>query len=387
MMQIYLQLMQHQEGNEMFNRGLGMLMSAYARPWNRGAIQNQWSGMTPDAGDTMNNIMKLQQWQQQQQRLAGLQQSVPGLVKAFRLDPAMIPVLQNNPSLIDGVIQAHQPDGIYKNWTLARDDYVSKNSDPNDPQSVAKAGNDFEQKTPLINALTPAGGDPELNQLNLEKNAWQAGHPGEPLPDDGRFNSPEDLKSYKNRVNNLSNGQNAASATLPGLNFALGRMRTAANTLLQHPDDLQNVLDRAPNILSAARTAGWVVDKLPPGLGGVTQDQLNLLHDIDDLTNSDTAALKTANPHLLSSFTPIEADLGSLKKFDIGADNYTGKLKSLVDGIDTANAQAIGASGQLDQAPTFRTPTPGRASRARSMTVTCRAAGTTSASRRSCPKI
>jgi hypothetical protein len=82
----------------------------------------------------------------------------------------------------------------------------------------------------------------------------------------------------------------------------------------------------------------------------MTTDDLKLLQQIDDLSNSPTAALKQANPHLMTSITPIEQSLGSLSNFTVGADNYKKNLGSVLDSIDTARAQAIGASGMLDVA-------------------------------------
>ena len=352
---LYMRFAQQEQADEGFNRGIANIAAAFSPPSQRSSIAASGAGQTADPGALFNNIMQLQQYRQQQIMLQNTQAAIPGLVKAGIISPEMVPIVQNNPALLPNIIQAHQPEGAYRNWGLARDDYVRNNSNPNDPQSVARAKNDFEQKNPLINVLTPAGGDPELNQLNLEKNNWQAQHLGEPLPDDGRFNSPEDLKSYKNRVNALSNTQNAASSTLPTLDYSLGRTRNAANELLnpKNPQDLDRVLalSKAPGLLNVARQSGWAVNKLPSSWTGgpVTQDQLDLLHDWDDLTNTDTGPLKQANPHLASGFVPIDADLGSLRNPNIGSDAFKTKLGSLVNGVDTVDAEAIGASGQLDR--------------------------------------
>jgi hypothetical protein len=367
---MFVQLTQRAQANEQFNRGLGLLTASLTRdPQERNLIMQSMTGQTQDPGAMMNNLIKLQQYQQGQQRLAGLQAAIPGLVKSGVIGPEMVPILQNNPAMIESIIQSRQPEGAYRNWGLARDDFVSKNSDPNDPQSVARARATFEQQNPLINVLTPAGGDPGLNQLNLEKNAWQAQHPGEALPDDGRFNSPEALTAYKTKVAALSNSQTAAASTFPALDGSVVTMRKNAQDISQDPD-LENVLNLSPGTLIAARKGGYGAE-LAQGLG-MTPHQLQLLHQIDELKNTDTSQLKTANPHLLSSFQPIDADLNGLGNFEVGATSPRSAPRGLVRAARLGRRSTKPRTAKAS--PTTRL---GR----RSTRATCLAAQTTSASR------
>jgi hypothetical protein len=346
MTQLYLKFAQQQQADEGFNRGLGLLAASTYPGRNPNLVMNAMTSQTADPGALFGNIMKLQQDQQQKQMLLNYQRSVPDLVKSLNLDPSYIPLFQANPDLAQQMIQGRQPEGAYRNYQAAELDYI-KNSgvDMNNPAAVAKARSEFETQHPLDQALTPTGGDPAIATLQADKALWMKNNPGEPVPD--RFNSPEANLAYKAKQQALSTAQTSAAGTFPGLNSSLLDMRSKADGILNSPD-LETVLQKAPNVLAGARAGGWGT-YLAQGFG-MTPEQFDLLHKIDDLTSSNTSALKTANPHLMTSITPIESSLGSLSNFNIGPDNYKKALKGLTDSIDTARAQAIGASGMLDVA-------------------------------------
>lgn len=346
---MYLQYSQRQAANEMFNRGLAGMAASFARPWNRDAIRAQGQGLTgQDPGELFGNLMKLQGWQQGQQRLAGLQASIPGLVKAGMIPPEMVPMLQNDPSLIAGVVQAHQPEGMYRNWLLAHDDYVRKNSDPNDPASAAKADADFRAANPLSNALTPGGGDLPLTQLHLEANDWQSRHRGEPLPD--WFSSIDALAAHKKQVGDLTTAQSQNSMTLGDLDQGLTKIGTDAAAIAKNKklDSLLTKAQNIPGLLTAARKSGWAVSQLPGGWG-LDQDELDLLHKVDDLTTYNTSTLKNANPHMGARLGTIDSQLGTLQQFDSGPENWKKNLSGLVDAVDSTSANAAGAAGQLQR--------------------------------------
>src|ERR1700722_17199172 len=58
--QMFVQLMQRQQADQGFNRGLGMLAAGFAQPRDRATMVDAMSQGGPDAGSTMGNIMKLQ---------------------------------------------------------------------------------------------------------------------------------------------------------------------------------------------------------------------------------------------------------------------------------------------------------------------------------------
>ena len=329
------------------------MAASFAAPWNRDAIRAQGEGLTGEApGDLFGHLMQIQMYQQQQQRLAATQAAIPGLVKSMNLDPSMVPILQNNPDMVASLVQAHQPEGIYKNYTLAREYYIKNNSDPNDPQSQARARAAFEQKVPIVNALTPSGGDPELNAFNLEHNQYLSTNGGQE-PDDNRFSDPQALKNWKAHNAALSNSQTAAQQTFSGLNGQLVQKSSDIDELLKSPQDLEKVLNIANNPvqLGIARNAEWVASKVPSGSGlDLTQDQLNMLHKIDDLSSWNTTGIKQANPHLVTNILGIDQNLAKLQHFGVGIRNYTQALNDAKASILGTRAQAIGSSGMLDKA-------------------------------------
>jgi hypothetical protein len=60
--------------------------------------------------------------------------------------------------------------------------------------------------------------------------------------------------------------------------------------------------------------------------------------------------LKTANPHLLSSFQPVDADLNGLGHFEVGADAFKNRLTSLGNNLTALRAQGLGAAGMISKA-------------------------------------
>ena len=88
--QMFVQLMQRQQASEGFNRGLGMLAAGFAQPRDRAAMIDAMSGQSGDPGSTMGNLMKLQQWNIQQQRMGEMQKNLPAIAEAMGLPLAAV---------------------------------------------------------------------------------------------------------------------------------------------------------------------------------------------------------------------------------------------------------------------------------------------------------
>jgi hypothetical protein len=87
---MFVQLMQRQQANEGFNRGLGMLAAGFAQPRDRATMIDAMSGQSGgDPASLIGNVMKLQQYNQQQTRYADLVNNSDSYAKAFGMDPAM----------------------------------------------------------------------------------------------------------------------------------------------------------------------------------------------------------------------------------------------------------------------------------------------------------
>lgn len=82
---MFVQLMQRQQANEGFNRGLGMLAAGFASPRDRATMIDAMSGQSGDPASLIGNMMKLTQYNQQQQRLADMQKNLPALAQSMNL--------------------------------------------------------------------------------------------------------------------------------------------------------------------------------------------------------------------------------------------------------------------------------------------------------------
>ena len=97
--QMFVQLMQRQQGNQQFNQGLGLLAAGFANPHDRATIVNAMSGDGgPDPGSVMGHIMQLQQYNQQQQRLSDMQKNLPALAQSMGIPlEALTTMFNSNP--------------------------------------------------------------------------------------------------------------------------------------------------------------------------------------------------------------------------------------------------------------------------------------------------
>jgi hypothetical protein len=104
--QMFVQLMQKQQSNEMFNRGMGMLAAGFAQPRDREAMINSMSGQSGDAGGLMGNLMKLQQYNIEQQQMAAYRQNVPAMLAKAGLDPSYAPLVMADPSIMSKIVES-----------------------------------------------------------------------------------------------------------------------------------------------------------------------------------------------------------------------------------------------------------------------------------------
>lgn len=114
--QMFVTLMQRQQSNEQFNRGMGMLAAGFAAPRDRETMVNAMSGQSGDAGNTMGNLMKLQQYNIEQQQMAAYRQAVPGMLAKAGLDPSYAPAAMADPSIISKIVETQAGVGGNPAW-------------------------------------------------------------------------------------------------------------------------------------------------------------------------------------------------------------------------------------------------------------------------------
>jgi hypothetical protein len=103
--QMFVQLMQRQQADQGFNRGLGMLAAGFAQPRDRATMVDAMSQGGPDAGSTMASLMKLQQYNIEQQQMAAYRQAVPGMLQKAGLDPSYAPLVMANPDILSKIVE------------------------------------------------------------------------------------------------------------------------------------------------------------------------------------------------------------------------------------------------------------------------------------------
>ena len=103
---MFVQLMQRQQADQGFNRGLGMLAAGFANPHDRATMVDAMSQPTGgDAGSLMGNLMKLQQYNIEQQQMAAYRQSVPAMLEKAGIDPSYAPLVMANPEILSKIVE------------------------------------------------------------------------------------------------------------------------------------------------------------------------------------------------------------------------------------------------------------------------------------------
>jgi hypothetical protein len=88
LMKLYVQLSQRQQAQEGINRGIGMMLAGLAKPQDRGLMLQGSMGLSgPPVGEQMNDLLRMYQFQYQQQQQAALMRAVPDIAKQFGMTP------------------------------------------------------------------------------------------------------------------------------------------------------------------------------------------------------------------------------------------------------------------------------------------------------------
>jgi len=355
MNQLYMRFAQQQQADEGFNRGLGLLAASTYPGRHPEMIMNAMTGNTADPGALFGNIMKIQGWQQQQKQYQAFLDSAGDLAQRTGLTPNE--VIAHGPDTITTALALGIGPEALRTRNAFKQQFITENADKPDPANPGQklgpggAATLFDQQNPLSLTMAGAtgvgGAAAPLIQRNIEQADWQSRNPGQPVPD--YFGSDEALAAHKAQVAGLAAGQQAAAGGLPALQGGLDYMKGNVTAIAQNKNltPLLTSLQKNPLLLRAARQAGWAVENLPSQYGGLNQDQIDLLHKIDDLTVSNTDPLKSAAPHLRGQIGTIDNQLGTLQQFNSGPDNWKDNLSKLNDAIDTTSANGNAAAGQL----------------------------------------
>jgi hypothetical protein len=114
--QMFVTLMQRQQSNDQFNRGMGMLAAGFAQPRDRETMVNAMSTPSGDPGALMNNLMSLQQHNLQLQQGMAYRQAVPGMLQKAGIDPSFAPAAMADPTIISKIIETQAGVGGSPAW-------------------------------------------------------------------------------------------------------------------------------------------------------------------------------------------------------------------------------------------------------------------------------
>lgn len=114
--QMFVTLMQRQQSNDQFNRGLGMLAAGFAQPRDRETMVNSMSQPSGDPGALMGNLMKLQQYNLEQQNMMAYRQAIPGMIAKAGIDPAYAPAVMADPTIMSKILETQAGVGGSPAW-------------------------------------------------------------------------------------------------------------------------------------------------------------------------------------------------------------------------------------------------------------------------------
>jgi hypothetical protein len=115
--QMFVQLMQREQADQGFNRGLGMLAAGFAQPRDRAAMVEAMSGQGgQDAGALMGNLMKLQQYNIEQQQMAVFRKAVPGMLEKAGIDQSYAPLVMADPTIMSKILETQSGVGGAPAW-------------------------------------------------------------------------------------------------------------------------------------------------------------------------------------------------------------------------------------------------------------------------------
>ena len=300
---MFVQLMQRQQANEGFNRGLGMLAAGFANnPRDRETMINAMSGQSGDPASLMGNVMRLTQYSQQQQRLADMQKNLPALAASMNIPlDALTTMFNSDPS--------------------------------NFGAEVAK----------IQEAQLGIGGSPAwAAQLRAEKALTAAGKPIPWTPGDPQSYAAyatADITEKKQAKEDIGNAKDSFAT----MNSNYTNLRDNMAWLKAHPDAVVEAL-------TTLSPTGGVLGKGAGALGAVSQDALTASQKLALLNTQLYASNFRGTKQRLSQaeaqrlgdqFTTLNKGAINMAPGDI-----KNEIDRLSDQINKGHANVIAAAGQ-----------------------------------------
>ena len=341
MMQMYGQLMQHQQGESMFNRGMANLVAGFSPLSQRASIASQFD-QGPDAGNIMGNIMRLQQWDQQQRQLQSFQASAPDIAKTLQGQGVNVTpqeILAMGPAALQTMIQYGSPTEAQKNAEAATKAYATANPD-------ASAADIADYKANIL-SQTISGMDPTTRAWTNAVRLWRANpdNKGKPLPPEMK-----DPLTYAGAVTEQGKvaaqaGEEKASATTSYSSIA-----PAWQNAVQNIDWLTDPAHRDAVSLAIRYPEISGPNMLGRMLGGMTvgQDALDARNRLDTLGSQQFRAgmQDTKNVRTQTEATKVGGSMASLDKSTNSQAAIDAELARLKDNAYRGFATVTAAAGK-----------------------------------------
>jgi hypothetical protein len=302
-MGLYLQAVQRQHAEEGLNRAMGGIAAAFAPPGQAGVWMHSMDNMSQDPTGMMGNIMKLQQYQYEQQIRQQDLANMPGYAKQIYGD---------NPT----------PEQIATTRMLYNSGQL--------PQAIEQS-----------QGITGTG--PKAN-MRLAGQAWDRDHPGQPRPA-YMTGAPDE---YAIQSKDITDAQTA----FPTLSTQLDFTHQKVQDVLNNPE-LKSALGKYLASGVADQNSFWttLAQGLPSSIGGMTPGEQKALADIGQLRGlQNSQAFTTGQGRRSTQETmAIAKGLGQLQ--DLKNPNFIPALQQVDQQLSHARANAYGAAGYLDQMP------------------------------------
>jgi len=340
------------QAEEGFNRGLAGIAASLSRspnPADRALIANEFTGMNPDPASQIGNMMNLYNMQYQLQQRAALLGALPALGKEWGLSPQEMQVVASDPQLLSSIFQSHQPAGAYRDWLIARDQAVREAQAAGKDPDAAKT--DFEASNPLSMVLGGTGLDPAIKDMRAAQSAWVQSHSDPNDPNSAakaRSSMPSwmtDITQWKAHQTDVQTTTEAAAKdrqtaieALPGLNDST--------------DDAIARVDRilaAPNLKNVLGVTGGLTAAIKGGVGMGDADTA-LAKEIGQLGAQTYAEGLSSDALKGSRKTQAEAKgvasgLSQVNETNQSEDSYRFQLQLLRDKLVRMKANASAAAG------------------------------------------
>jgi hypothetical protein len=319
--QMFVQLMQRQQADQGFNRGLGMLAAGFAQPRDRATMIDAMSQPTGgDPGSLMGRLIQLQQWNIEQQNRRDVLQSIPGMADKMGIDPSIL-------------------------LTMAKAD----------PEGFGKTIGSIEMaQAGLTGNIT----DKEYRQA---QKAWgttpdSQDAQGNPLPRPTWLNTEAGFQVHQQTVEAQGKDVREAAQALPGYNTSLGDMSNRLAGVQAQSDVIKGIIGDPKKQIAAqtllnAEPNSWS-GIIAQNSGVLDTNELKAIGDLKQLKNQNYASNFKSGQRL----TQTEAQrLGQaadqISNVAVSPDTYMKNISDVQKKLGHAQANAYGAAEDFDNLP------------------------------------